>query len=836
MTKSYSLQMWLYLVVLVVAWPLAADQPKISLNRQEHIFAFLDPDSMKSSYGTPGQTFTITNSGSAPMSWQVIPQNKWIKATPVRGINSGTVTVTVDAGQLLPGWNAGTLRIEAPGAVNSPQTFHVSANLTQTDANAFGGIDNPGASTIFSGNITITGWALDDIGVQRVELYRYPQPQEGTEPVFLGNAAFQEGSRPDLQQQYSNYPLNYRAGWGFMLLTNFLPSKGIGMYTLFAQAVDQNNVPRKVGVSTITCDNGHAVKPFGAIDTPAPGGLASGAQYVNWGWVLTPSPNQIPAQGTTIDVLVDGVNVGHPTYNVYRQDIADLFPGYANSDGAAAFFALNTEVYQNGVHTIEWIATDNAGNKEGIGSRYFTIHNSADMATAQVDKSSLVFGKSSGQLRKVGVNQAIASVTPPQSILVKNAGGTSLNWRADATTAWIKLAPASGKGNDRIDVSVNPAGLATGVYTGTIVISDSTASMSPQTVMVSLNVLDRSEPPVGAVSRPVDGATVSGTIAVTGWALDDVGVDSVWLCLDQAGALTKWAQAYSVEDARPDISKTRFHYPNSDRAGWGCLLTTNLLPGGGNGAYRIVVVAKDVEGQETILGSRTIQVDNQHAQNPFGSVDVPVYGGTLSPDHNSISGWALTPSPKSIPTDGSGIRIYLDGEPVGRPQYNMFRKDIADRFPDLKNAQGAAWQFSVDVDKYAEGPHALVCEVTDDGANISRFQQYVVISHQQSTGVTRAASDVLPLKHRLFPAYPNPFNGATQIDFLLQDKADVKVVVYDLLGRQIQQLVGGFRDAGRYTVVWEGKDGSHRAAASGLYFVVLRAGQVQQTQKIFLLR
>ncbi len=836
MIKSYAVLIWLYLVVLVGAWPLAADQPKIALNRHEHIFAFFDSGSTKPSYGTPGQAFTIGNSGTGTLNWQVVPQNTWIKATPARGTNSGMVTVTIDASQLLPGWNAGVLLVEAQGAVNSPQTFHVSANLTPTDANAFGSIDNPGASSIYRGNITITGWALDDIGVQRVELYRYPQPQEGTEPVFLGNADFQEGSRPDLAQLYPNHPLNYRAGWGFMLMTDFLPGNGNGMYTLFAQAVDVNNVPRKVGVSTITCDNSHAVKPFGAIDTPAPGGLASGSHYVNWGWVLTPSPNQIPGDGATIDVLVDGVKVGHPRYNVYRQDIADLYPGYANSDGAAAFFTLDTRVYENGLHTIAWVATDNAGNQEGIGSRFFTINNCADMPTQQVDKSALAFGKSNSQLRKAGAGQAVDAVTPAQSILVKNIGGASLNWQAEATTAWIKMAPASGKSDDRIDVSVNPAGLAAGVYTGKIVISDSTASLSPQTVMVTLNVLDHSEPAVGVVSRPVDGATVSGTIAVTGWALDDVGVDSVWLYLDQAGTLTKWAQAYSVEDARPDISKTRFHYPNSDRAGWGCLLTTNLLPGGGNGIYKLVVVARDVAGHETVLGRRSITVDNRNTLKPFGGVDVPVYGGTLHPGHNVISGWALTPPPNAIPVDGSGIRMYLDGEAVGSPQYNMFRQDLADLFPELNNSGGAAWQFSVDVKKYTEGPHALVCEVTDDGGHVSRFQHYVVISHQSRTGVNREHPEVQPLEHHLFPAYPNPFNGATQIDFHLQEKADVHVTVYDVLGRQVQQLVNGRRDAGRHTVTWKAEDASGRVAASGLYFVVMRTGQAQQSQKIFLLR
>jgi len=106
--------------------------------------------------------------------------------------------------------------------------------------------------------------------------------------------------------------------------------------------------------------------------------ISVGDHFINWGWVLTPQPNSIPFDGSTISVWVDGVSIGHPTYNNYRTDIASLFPGYANSNGAVGYFYLDTTAYKNGVHTIAWSARDNAGNVDGIGSRYFTIHNTGN--------------------------------------------------------------------------------------------------------------------------------------------------------------------------------------------------------------------------------------------------------------------------------------------------------------------------------------------------------------------------------------------------------------------------------------------------------------------------
>jgi hypothetical protein len=75
-------------------------------------------------------------------------------------------------------------------------------------------------------------------------------------------------------------------------------------------------------------------------------------------------------------VYVDGVKLGHPRYNIYREDIATFFPGYANSDGAVGYYTLDTTAYEDGVHTIQWVAVDDAGNADGIGSRYFTVQNS----------------------------------------------------------------------------------------------------------------------------------------------------------------------------------------------------------------------------------------------------------------------------------------------------------------------------------------------------------------------------------------------------------------------------------------------------------------------------
>jgi len=237
----------------------------------------------------------------------------------------------------------------------------------------FGSFETPIDSSTVCSSIPVTGWALDDLGIDSVKIYRGTD-FEGVY-IYIGDAVLVEGARPDVAVAYPGYPNNTKAGWGYMMLTNFLPNSGNGTFVICAIATDFMGETTILGTKTIHCDNANAVKPFGAIDTPTQGGSASGGIFINWGWVLTPQPNHIPTNGSTLNVYVDGVNLGHPSYNNYRPDIASFFPGYANSNGAAGFFYLDTTAYENGIHTIQWTATDSGGNTDGIGSRYFSISN-----------------------------------------------------------------------------------------------------------------------------------------------------------------------------------------------------------------------------------------------------------------------------------------------------------------------------------------------------------------------------------------------------------------------------------------------------------------------------
>jgi hypothetical protein len=322
------------------------------------------------------------DSGGYRVFYRAISENSWtyagmtadksVSSYEVSGLNPGTIYCAAVQTRTNPhGTNANTVDSE----------FSETDCLAVGPTGPFGSFDTPLDNSTARSSIPVTGWALDDFGVAGVKIYREASAEAGEEAggalIFIGEADFVEGARPDVEAAYPGYPNNHKAGWGYMMLTNFLPDGGNGTFTIHAIAADMEGNRVTLGTKTIICDNANAVKPFGAIDTPGQGGTAPGSQFVNFGWALTPLPNTIPIDGSTVTVWIDGVPVGHPVYNQYRADIAALFPGYNNSNGAVGYFYLDTTAYEDGVHTIQWTAADDAGNTDGIGSRYFTIQNTA---------------------------------------------------------------------------------------------------------------------------------------------------------------------------------------------------------------------------------------------------------------------------------------------------------------------------------------------------------------------------------------------------------------------------------------------------------------------------
>ncbi len=85
-------------------------------------------------------------------------------------------------------------------------------------------------------------------------------------------------------------------------------------------------------------------------------------------------------------------------------------------------------------------------------------------------------------------------------------------------------------------------------------------------------------------------------------------------------------------------------------------------------------------------------------------------------------------------------------------------------------------------------------------------------------------------------SYPNPFNPSTTIEYSMPQQSEVSLMIYDILGRQVQTLVSTNLSAGGYNVIWDGKDLSGKQVAGGMYFARLQTREYSRVIKLVYLR
>jgi mannan endo-1,4-beta-mannosidase len=112
--------------------------------------------------------------------------------------------------------------------------------------------------------------------------------------------------------------------------------------------------------------------------------------------------------------------------------------------------------------------------------------------------------------------------------------------------------------------------------------------------------------------------------------------------------------------------------------------------------------------------------------------------------------------------------------------------------------------------------------------NIIKEYSFLMASLRVSTGVVEENSI---RTFKLDQNYPNPFNPSTIIGYQIPNTGHVTLKVYDILGREIVNLIHGMKEAGYYSVIFDGS-----RLSSGVYFYRLEAGKNIQVKKLILLK
>jgi probable HAF family extracellular repeat protein len=555
---------------------------------------------------TPDQAIAVSFAESG-IAWTADANTSWVRITGGSGTGNGQFTVGItNPGNVIADASELTAHITVTPAKAGVSPLHIPITLRvkapALSSPPFGAFDLPANGASVSGSIAVTGWALDDVGVTRVEIWRDLVAGETTPPfagggrgqgkVFIANAFFVSGARADIEQIYANQPLTSRAGWGYLLMTQGLWNQN-GTFTLHAFAFDQDGNSATLGSKTITVNNAEATKPFGSIDTPGYGQAVTSSLW-NYGWALT--PNAIPSCTIGpggVQVSIDSGPLTPVSYGDLRSDIAGFFPGLTNSNGSGGAYYVDTSSLSNGTHQIGWFVTDSCGRSEGIGSRFFTVLNGSAAAPPAGSRASAAMPVAAVSEAAIEVRRGDAtSVVSPNS-----AGDRVVPIRQDERVE-VQL-PALGAGAyDGYQIVKGqrrplPLGSSFDRTTGTFYWQPAAGFLGVHDLQfVAANQVVRVRAVVqtavhAAIDAPQQGR-VSVPFMVAGWAIDlgareGSGIDTVhvWAYPD-GGAAPIFLGVAAYGDRRPDIAAT--FGEQFAGAAYG-LAVDNLSPG----TYNLVV-------------------------------------------------------------------------------------------------------------------------------------------------------------------------------------------------------------------------------------------------------
>jgi len=132
--------------------------------------------------------------------------------------------------------------------------------------------------------------------------------------------------------------------------------------------------------------------------------------------------------------------------------------------------------------------------------------------------------------------------------------------------------------------------------------------------------------------------------------------------------------------------------------------------------------------------------------------------------------------------------------------------DPDDKIEEIHEDNNKGW-------KYVYTPGGVVTDVTDNETALP-----------------------LPTEFGITAVYPNPFNPSTNIQFALETRTHVTILIYNILGQRVTELADEIYPAGYHEIGWDGTNDSDKQVASGIYFCHIRTDSKSDSKKMLLLK
>ena len=427
-----------------------------------------------------------------------------------------------------------------------------------------------------------------------------------------------------------------------------------------------------------------------------------------------------------------------------------------------------------------------------------------------------------------------ASLTPPQQVVALNAGWT-----------WISInRTPSNTAIDSVLSTVNPAN-------GDIVKSQTEFSLYDETSAGWVGTLSALAAPNAYQIK----LTEASMLTVNGVAIDpattDIAIAAGWNWIGYLPVVSQDVNTAlgSLTATMGDLIKSQTQFALYDGTNWVGSLK-QLVPGqgyllfsasGGTLTYPAGTSSLDVGGTIASKGGFNLGAASpgdvskgnpeREAQRIAGKELLPgltfvpeafsqsmtvvaeIEEGGIVLEHDGVGVWAV--DSEGIVRGVAEIQ-YLESAEAGRVFLMLYGEEAEDEALTLNlfdTAKGMVTELASDL-------------VFQPNQRLGSIDEPITII----TEADRIAREI-PDEFELMQNYPNPFNPTTTIQYALPQDAEVKLIVYDTLGREVMTLVDKEQKAGRYTLQFDAS-----SLASGIYFYQIEAASFTKVHKMTLVK
>ncbi|MCX6149095.1 MAG: CotH kinase family protein [Ignavibacteriales bacterium] len=208
---------------------------------------------------------------------------------------------------------------------------------------------------------------------------------------------------------------------------------------------------------------------------------------------------------------------------------------------------------------------------------------------------------------------------------------------------------------------------------------------------------------------------------------------------------------------------------------------------------------------------------------------ISLRGKFLTNSKKNLMQWKLTDN-NLVLEPGKFLLVWCDIDTTQSGLHTNFKLSVDGEFIALVDSDGTTVLDSI---SFGTQTADISFGRFPDGGN---NWQFLKPTPSLNNVLTKADNDPMLPKEFNITAFPNPFNPSTNIQYKLPIKSNVKISIYNLLGKRIWFKEEADKLAGNYSIIWNGIENSGMPTSSGIYFCQIEAGKWIKTIKLLLMK